>query len=189
MSVKDITTDDLRRMKNSEGIIFQGCGGEPQEWIDGINSELTKAGILLNGTKFTDVCRFHNDGVTCLLFPFSKDVQLDAGKLAMWRIATHDRFAGTWLSDYVPNRLGGFTSEKRKPDCALIGQDGNIFNLVGIASHTLKRCGLADQAKEMTEKVISSGSYEEALGVIGEYVNITDGSESEDCDEGQGMSL
>ena len=61
MSVKDITTDDLRRMKNSEGIIFQGCGGEPQEWIDGINSELTKAGILLNGTKFTDVCRFHID--------------------------------------------------------------------------------------------------------------------------------
>ena len=50
MSVKDITTDDLRRMKNSEGIIFQGCGGEPQEWIDGINSELTKA--VLSSLKF-----------------------------------------------------------------------------------------------------------------------------------------
>ena len=71
----------------------------------------------------------------------------------------------------------------------MISQDGNIFNLVGIASHTLKRCGLAEQAKEMSSRVMSSSSYEEALGVIGEYVNITDGSESEDCDEGQGMSL
>ena len=33
------------------------------------------------------------------------------------------------------------------------------------------------------------GSYDEALGVIGDYVNITDGSESEDFDEGHGMSL
>ena len=36
------------------------------------------------------------------------DVQLDIGKLAMWRLHTHEQFGGTWLSDYVPNRLGGF---------------------------------------------------------------------------------
>ncbi len=29
-------------------------------------------------------------------------------------------------------------NEKRKPDCPLIGQDGNVFNLIGIASRTLK---------------------------------------------------
>jgi hypothetical protein len=45
------------------------------------------------------------------------------------------------------------------------------------------------EAQEMLDKVMSSGSYDEALGVIGDYVNITDGSESEDFDEGQGMSL
>ena len=33
---------------------------------------------------------------------------LDIGKLAMWRLQTHELFGGTWLSDYVPNRLGGF---------------------------------------------------------------------------------
>ena len=60
-----------------------------------------------------------------------------------------------------------------KPDCPLIGENGNIFNLVGIASKTLKRNGLSEEASEMTAKVFKSGSYEEALGIIGEYVNIT----------------
>lgn len=60
-----------------------------------------------------------------------------------------------------------------KPDCPLIGENGNIFNLVGIAARTLKRNGLYEQASEMSEKVFKSGSYEEALGIIGEYVNIT----------------
>ena len=59
-----------------------------------------------------------------------------------------------------------------KPDCKLIGEDGNIFNLMGIASKTLKRNGLAEEAKEMTNRITSCGSYDEALMIIGEYVNI-----------------
>ena len=57
------------------------------------------------------------------------------------------------------------------------------------AAQTLKQNGMRMEAQEMLDKVMSSGSYDEALGVIGDYVNITDGSESEDFDEGQGMSL
>ena len=64
-------------------------------------------------------------------------------------------------------------NKQSKPDCPLIGEDGNIFNLVGIAARTLKRKGLSEQASEMSEKVFNSGSYEEALDIIGEYVNIT----------------
>lgn len=60
-----------------------------------------------------------------------------------------------------------------KPNCPLIGENGNIFNIVGIAAKTLKRHGLSEQASEMTKKVFESSSYEEALGIIGEYVNIT----------------
>ena len=40
MSVRDISINDLRRMKKTEGIVFQACGGDPQEWIDGINDML-----------------------------------------------------------------------------------------------------------------------------------------------------
>ncbi|MBD5128808.1 MAG: hypothetical protein HDT43_02615 [Ruminococcaceae bacterium] len=78
-------------------------------------------------------------------------------------------------------------SKHSKPNCPLIGTDGNIFNLVGIASRTLKRNGLSDEASEMTSKVFKSGSYEEALGIIGEYVNITsvdDPDEDMDLDMG-----
>ena len=60
-----------------------------------------------------------------------------------------------------------------KPDCPLIGEDGNIFHLIGIAAKTLRRNGMSTEASEMSEKVFKSGSYEEALGFIGEYVNIT----------------
>ena len=145
-------------MNGKEGLILQGCGGEIKEWMDGINKMLTDKGILLDNTKFENVSVFQNDGVTCILYPFA-DVHLDIGKLAMWRLQSYTAFAGTWLSDYVENKLGGFITdeqikaEKVKPDCALIGQDGNIFNLLGIASHTLKQNGMADEAKEMCSRV------------------------------------
>lgn len=198
MTIKNITTSDLRKMNNKEGLILQGCGGEVKEWVDGINDILTENGILLDDTKFDDVSVFQNEGVTCILYPFD-NVHLDVGKLSMWRLQSYTAFAGTWLSDYVNNKLGGFEpeqnkAEKVKPDCELIGQDGNIFNLMGIASHTLKQNGMADEAKEMCSRVTSSGSYCEALNIIGDYVNITDGSEQsddidEDYDERQMMNL
>lgn len=43
MSVKQITTDDLRKMKGKEGLILQGCGGSLDEWVDGINDMLTES--------------------------------------------------------------------------------------------------------------------------------------------------
>ena len=198
MKINQITLTDLRRMNGKEGLILQGCGGEVQEWVDGINKMLTDKGILLDDTKFENVSVFKSDGVTCILYPF-EDVHLDIGKLAMWRLQSYTAFAGMWLSDYVDNRLGGFEpeqnkEEKVKPDCALIGCDSNIFNLLGIASRTLKQNGMADEAKEMCSRVTSSSSYYEALNIIGEYVNITDGSEQsddivEDYGESEAMKL
>ena len=78
-------------------------------------------------------------------------------------------------------------NKQQKPNCPLIGEDGNIFHLVGIAAKTLKRNGMSEEASEMTEKVFGSGSYEEALGIIGEYVNITSIDEhDEDIDLNMG---
>lgn len=177
--INNIKAEELRKMNGKEGLILQGCGGDPQEWVDGINDMLTEAGILLDNTKFSDVSVFENEGLTNILFPLDDTVHVHTGKLAMCR-------------------LGGFEPEQKekvKPDCALIGQDGNIFNLMGIASRTLKQNGMKDEAAEMCSRITKSGSYSEALGIIGEYVNITDGSESEDDDfdedddEGMGMRL
>lgn len=40
--MKTITTNDLKAMKKSEGLILQGCGGDLEEWVDGINDMLTE---------------------------------------------------------------------------------------------------------------------------------------------------
>lgn len=170
--IKQITTEDLLRMDGQEGLILQGCGGDLQEWVDGINSLLTEAGILMEGSKFESVSTFQHKGLTNLLFPFD-GVKLDTGKLAMWRLQTHEQFGGTWLSDYVPNQLGGYLAEpeQKKPSMRLEGQDGNIFSILGRASRLLKDVGQKDQADEMFRRVTSSGSYEEALHIISEYVD------------------
>ena len=179
--MKEITTDDLRRMEGREGLVLQGCGGSLQEWVDGINDMFSEQGILLNGSRFENVLTFQRGNLTNLLFPFD-GVELDHGQLAVWRLITHSEFGGTWLSDYVPNQLGGFIQEQapQKPDCQLIGEDGNIFNLIGIAARTLRQNGLDAQAKEMQERIMGGecGDYSAALNVIGEYVNITGPEES-----------
>lgn len=75
-----------------------------------------------------------------------------------------------------------------KPKCPLIGADGNIFNLLGMASRTLRENGLKEQAKEMQSRVTASGSYSEALNILGEYVEICSAEEmSEEPDEGMSM--
>jgi len=65
-----------------------------------------------------------------------------------------------------------------KPDAEIIGADGNIFVITGIASNALQRAGLRDQADEMKEKVKNSDSYHSALGIILQYINPV-GKESE----------
>ncbi|WP_130868922.1 hypothetical protein [Intestinimonas massiliensis (ex Afouda et al. 2020)] len=169
--IKTVTIDELRQMNDQEGLILQGCGGDLQEWVDGINGLLTEEGILLDGSQFESVSAFQHQGLTNLLFSFD-GVKLDVGKLAVWRLQTHGQFGGTWLSDYVPNRLGGFIQEQRpaRPKMELVGQDGNIFGILGRASRLLKQAGQNKQADEMFQRVTSSGSYEEALCIISEYV-------------------
>ena len=47
LSIERITTEDLRRMEGQEVLILQGCDGDLEEWMEGINEMLTQSGILL----------------------------------------------------------------------------------------------------------------------------------------------
>ena len=78
MPIERITADDLRDMEHQEGLVLQGCGGEAQEWLDGINALLTQDGILQNGSRFETAKVFQHDGLTDLLFPF-ENIQVDSG--------------------------------------------------------------------------------------------------------------
>jgi hypothetical protein len=70
-------------------------------------------------------------------------------------------------------------TQTEKPDAPLIGANGNIFNLAGIASRTLKAAGMRDQANQMYQRITASGSYGEALNILSEYVNFTEEDQSE----------
>lgn len=58
----------------------------------------------------------------------------------------------------------------KKPKMQLIGQDGNIFAIMGRASRLLTDYGQADKAKEMRDRVMSCDSYQKALNIISGYV-------------------
>lgn len=45
-----------------------------------------------------------------------------------------------------------------------------MFNLIGICSRALKTAGYPEKALEMANRVTSSGSYEEALSIMCEYI-------------------
>jgi hypothetical protein len=60
----------------------------------------------------------------------------------------------------------------KKPICKLIGEDGNVFNLAGIVSRTLKDNDLPDEAKEVWDKLKECKSYDQALQLFMQYVDI-----------------
>ncbi len=53
----------------------------------------------------------------------------------------------------------------------LIGEDGNIFSIMGRASGLLRQAGLKEQAAEMIDRVASCKDYYQALNIISEYVD------------------
>ena len=82
-------------------------------------------------------------------------------------------------SEYVSD--GSNIDKKIKPKCSLIGEDGNIFNLMGIASRTLKKNGMKEEATEMCNRITGGAkSYEDALMILQDYVEITSKEELEE---------
>ena len=59
-----------------------------------------------------------------------------------------------------------------KPQCKLIGEDGNVFFIIGKVTRTLKEFGYPDKAKEFKEKATASKSYDEVLQLAMDYVEI-----------------
>ena len=64
MEIKNVSLHELRKMDDSEGLILQGCGGDLQEWVDGINDMLTESGILQNESRFEKAYTFNNEELT-----------------------------------------------------------------------------------------------------------------------------
>lgn len=94
-----------------------------------------------------------------------RDIRVDDGTLAVhfWQ---EDGFKMTPSFEKIQKP----EKNSLRPKMQLIGQDGNIFAVMGRASRLLKSSGQREKAKEMCDRVTASKSYTEALGIISEYV-------------------
>ena len=61
----------------------------------------------------------------------------------------------------------------KKPNCKLIGTDGNVFSIIGKVSATLKKAGKSTEAKEFTDKAFKADSYNAVLVLAAKYVSIS----------------
>ena len=94
-----------------------------------------------------------------------RDIRVDDGTLAVhfWQ---EDGFKMTPSFEKIQDHM----QMTQRPKMQLIGQDGNIFAIMGRASRLLKSSGQGDKAKEMRDRVMSCDSYQKALNIISEYV-------------------
>ena len=94
-----------------------------------------------------------------------RDIRVDDGTLAVhfWQ---EDGFKMTPSFEKTQEQV----QMTQRPKMKLLGEDGNIFDIMSRASRLLKNAGQSDKAKEMCNRVMSCDSYHKALNVISEYV-------------------
>lgn len=63
-----------------------------------------------------------------------------------------------------------------KPTCNLIGQNGNVFNLIAITRKTLKDHNLQQEIERFDQRFdeikVNGGSYDDVLNLISEFVTV-----------------
>ena len=97
-----------------------------------------------------------------------RDIRVEDGTLAVHFWQDHDFELKRDVPDMTEfNKL---LNRPKKPKMQLIGQDGNIFAIMGRASRLLKNSGQGEKAKEMRDRVMSCDSYQKALSIVSEYV-------------------
>lgn len=116
MDIKNIKLQDLQELRNNEYefLVLQGCGGDLNEYVDGLAKMLKEAQIIPQNFEFDEVYSFDNKNITNLAFSLkNKDINME--KLAIFRLQIREVFGAMWLSDYIDNNLEG------------IGFDGGVY--------------------------------------------------------------
>jgi hypothetical protein len=60
----------------------------------------------------------------------------------------------------------------RKPAVTLVGENGNVFHVIGLVSRALKAAEQPDRAKEFCERALACGSYDAVLTLVHEYAEV-----------------
>ena len=97
-----------------------------------------------------------------------RDIRVDDGTLAVHFWQDHDFELKRDVPDMTEfNKL---LNRPKKPKMQLIGQDGNIFAIMGRAAKLLRENGQNAESLEMRRRVTHCDNYYKALGIISEYV-------------------
>lgn len=109
MEAKEITFKELKKIsKSTEGFVLMGCGGSIEEWVNGITEMLHEEKALKSKEadkvweKALKVLTTGGRTDLILTFP-KKPSNIKLGRLAIVRLAIHEDFSNSWLSDYIPN--------------------------------------------------------------------------------------
>jgi len=105
-SAKEISFDEFKStVKDLEGLVLLGAGGDLNDWIKGVSNDLHEKEIAASD-KPSDLWSAAyvlttSGGRTDLALVFNTDKNaLNVGKLAMWRLQFGD---ASWISDYLVN--------------------------------------------------------------------------------------
>jgi len=102
---------------------------------------------------------FDNNSLKIYMAPcFTANIDID-------HIANHE-------INIVQFEKKGKNMPDNKPTIQLTGQDGNVFNLIGIAQKALRRAGQGNKATEMAARIQECGDYHKAINIISEYCDI-----------------
>lgn len=58
-----------------------------------------------------------------------------------------------------------------RPHCKLVGEDGNVYNVIAIVERALKKAGMHDKAKEWGELVVQCEDYDDVLRLTFSFVD------------------
>ncbi len=59
-----------------------------------------------------------------------------------------------------------------KPKVKLVGEDGNVFNVIGRVARALNLAGQEDKAQKFQQRAFSARSYDEVLQLAMEYAEV-----------------
>jgi hypothetical protein len=103
---------DVLKLKEVDGLVCLGCGGDPLDWDKGVREKLPPSCKDILGDAFIVKT---TGGRTDIVFPFN-GVQIDMGVLAVWRISFGEC---SWISDYVVNYASQHDIEPKQPVAAV----------------------------------------------------------------------
>ncbi len=189
MKVDVISEEQLDELYNSSALTFVGVSSEEEslnqivDWLkekteisNPLHIYITSGKTMNENYRLTGDNAYPNN-LTIISIKIEEIKNINAIVMARFEVG------GRWFDDIVDNnamREKEKNTERQKPKCALIGEDGNIFHLMGIASRTLRNNNMEEEAKEMVIRIEESKCYDEALAIISDYVEITSREDMEE---------